>query len=87
MKLTLSSIFLLLWLSTSLFIVNERESAVVLFFGDPIQTVLEPGLHVKAPWPFHLLKRYDKRSRLLKIDSIEVFSKDTKNLVVSPFVV
>jgi len=33
-----------------LFTVNEREQAVVLQFGDPVQSYTQPGLYFKAPF-------------------------------------
>ncbi len=33
-----------------IFVVDERESAVVLRFGKPIHVYTEPGLHFKTPF-------------------------------------
>ncbi|MDX1402378.1 MAG: protease modulator HflC, partial [Kiloniellales bacterium] len=32
------------------FTVNETEHAIVTQFGDPIETISEPGSKVKLPW-------------------------------------
>jgi modulator of FtsH protease HflC len=76
-----------LWLSTGLFVLDERELAVVTMFGDPIETIAEPGLKVKFPWPIQVVHRFDRRSQLLDVEVQEAFTKDTKNLVLKPYVV
>ena len=59
----LGGILALLWLSSSLFILDERQIGVLTSFGNPIQTIEQPGLHVKAPWPFNDIQRFDRRAR------------------------
>ena len=77
----------LLWLSTCLFIIDERQVGVLTSFGNPIKTIDTPGLHLKAPWPINEIQRFDRRSRVLNLDPTEAFTKDTKNLILQPFVV
>ena len=57
---------------TSVFVVDETEQVVILQFGKPVRTILEPGLNIKVPFLFrkklllmtafwnmiHLPKRY-----------------------------
>ncbi len=76
------AILLLLWMSTALYTLDARQLAVVTLFGDPIENITTPGLHLKAPWPFHVLQRYDSRARLLALEPTELLTKDKKNLVV-----
>ena len=75
----------LLWLSSALFTVDAREVVVVTLFGDPGQEIRAPGLHVKAPWPIHELRRYDARAQLLNLPAAELLTRDKKNLVVEAF--
>lgn len=42
---------LVMWLLTSLAVVQPHQRAVVLRFGAPIGEEIGPGLHLKAPWP------------------------------------
>ena len=66
--------------------VDAREVAVVTFFGKPVETVIEPGLKIRAPWPLHSVTRFDKRTQLLSVEPTEVLTRDKKNLVVETFV-
>jgi len=50
---------------TSWYTVDESEQAVVITFGHADDTVSEPGLHFKMPWP---------------IQSVELLSKETFSL-------
>lgn len=40
-----------MWLLTSLAVVQPHQRAVVLRFGEPVGEEIGPGLHFKAPWP------------------------------------
>ena len=64
--LALLAILLLIG-STSVFIVDEKEHVVVLQLGNPVRTVTEPGLNIKAPYPFQDKIVFD--DRLLEYDS------------------
>ena len=84
---TIGGIVALLWMTSSLYIQDARDVSVVTMFGEPIHAVTEAGLGYKAPWPIQKVQRYDARAQLLEIEPVEVFTKDTKNLVVSPYVI
>lgn len=88
MKRILLSLIVLgvLLVFSSVFIVDEREQVVVLQFGKPVRTILEPGLNVKLPFPFQELRTFD--NRLLEYDSPpeEVLSRDKKSLIVDNYV-
>ncbi len=43
-------ILFLLW--SAIFVVNEREQAIVLRFGEIVDVKSEPGIYFKAPFPF-----------------------------------
>ena len=66
------------------FIVDQREQALVLQFGDPIRIIQEPGLNFKLPF-IQQVVRFDKR--LLDYDNApeEVIASDQKRLVVDAF--
>lgn len=42
---------LVMWLLTSLAVVQPHQRAVVLRFGRPVGAEIGPGIHLKAPWP------------------------------------
>ncbi len=72
-------------LGGSVYSLDAREVAVVTFFGKPVETVTEPGLNVRLPWPVHQVVRFDRRAQLLSVDAAEVLTRDKKNLVVEAF--
>jgi len=68
----------------SIFIVDEREQALVLRFGQ-VQSVKEtPGLAFKIPF-INEVVRYDDRILSLDTPSIEVTPSDDRRLVVDAF--
>ena len=76
----------MLFILTSVYIVDEREQVVVLQFGKPVKTVTTPGINVKLPFPFQELRTFD--DRLLEYDSPpeEILSKDKKSLIIDNYV-
>jgi len=76
----------LVWVgATSFFTVNQVEQAIVLQLGEYRNTISEPGLHFKAPWPFQDVVYFD--SRVLDVDppTEEVIASDQKRLVVEGY--
>jgi membrane protease subunit HflC len=69
---------------SSIFIVDEREKALVLQFGQIRQVVEEPGLGFKVPFIQEVVK-YDGRILSLDTDTIEVTPSDDRRLVVDAF--
>jgi membrane protease subunit HflC len=70
--------------STCFYTLGEAEQAVVTYFGEPLRTVVEPGLHFKGPffWRVHC---FDKR--LLEWDGSpdQVPTKDKRYIWVDVF--
>ncbi|MFC5523581.1 protease modulator HflC [Polaromonas jejuensis] len=56
-------------LSSTLFVVDQRQFGVVYALGQIKDVVTEPGLHVKLPPPFQNVSYIDKR--LLVLDSVD----------------
>jgi membrane protease subunit HflC len=69
---------------SSVFIVDEREKALVLQFGQIRQVVEEPGLNFKVPFIQEVVK-YDGRILSLDTETIEVTPSDDRRLVVDAF--
>jgi len=74
-------------LSTTVFIVRERDYALVFALGEVRREIAEPGLYFKLPPPFQNVVILDKR--LLSIDSQEaerIQTSEKKNLLIDSFV-
>lgn len=69
---------------SSFFIVDEREKALVLQFGEVIDTKIEPGLAFKIPFIQEVVK-YDDRILPLDTQPLEVTPADDRRLVVDAF--
>ncbi len=69
---------------SSIFIVDEREKALVLQFGQIKAVKEEPGLGFKIPLIQEVVK-YDDRILSLDTDEIEVTPSDDRRLVVDAF--
>jgi membrane protease subunit HflC len=69
---------------SSLFIVDERERALVLQFGNIVKVREEPGLNFKIPLIQEVVK-YDDRILSLDTQEIEVTPSDDRRLVVDAF--
>lgn len=71
-------------LLSSIFIVDEREKALVLQFGQIRQVVEEPGIGFKIPLIQEVV-RYDDRILALDVDPLEVTPLDDRRLIVDAF--
>jgi membrane protease subunit HflC len=69
---------------SSIFIVDEREKALVLQFGRVVAIKEEPGLAFKIPLIQEVV-RYDDRILSRDIDPLEVTPLDDRRLVVDAF--
>ena len=73
----------LMLLASTLFIVDQRQLAVVYALGEIKEVISEPGLKVKLPPPFQNVVFLDKRIQTL--DSPEtrpIFTAEKKSLVI-----
>ena len=77
----IAAVFLLL---QSLFVVDEREKAIVTRFGAIDRTVEEQGLNFKMPFVDNVNK-YDNRLLTLDSDEFSVLFSDNRRLVVDAF--
>ncbi|WP_323767876.1 protease modulator HflC [Marinovum sp.] len=69
---------------SSVFIVDEREKALVLQFGRVVAVKEEPGLNFKLPLIQDVV-RYDDRILSRDVDPLEVTPLDDRRLVVDAF--
>ncbi len=76
------AVFILL---SAVFVVDEREKALVMRFGDVKEVVEEPGLAWKLPFIDEVVK-YDDRILALDIQPKEITPSDDRRLFVDAFV-
>jgi len=79
-----AAVVVLLLAASSVFIVDEREKALVLQFGRIITVKEDPGLGFKVPLIQDVV-RYDDRILSRDLDPIEVTPSDDRRLVVDAF--
>ncbi|MBU3563817.1 protease modulator HflC [Polynucleobacter sp. Tro8-14-1] len=74
-------------LSSSVFVVDQRNFAVVFSFGQIVRVIEQPGIQVKLPAPFESVRFFDRR--ILTIDNPEAerfITAEKKNLLVDSYV-
>ncbi len=76
---------LLLLIYSTVFIVDEREQALVLRFGKVQRTVTEPGLQFKLPAPFETKIVYEQRILPLETSERQILPEDGKRRVAAAF--
>ena len=67
------------------FSVDTTEFAVVTQFGNPVRTILEPGLKYKLPDPIQTIHRFDNRLQVYEASELELLTKDKKNVVIDHY--
>ncbi len=72
-------LFILLAVASSmLFVVDQRQYAVVFAFGEIKQVVREPGLHFKLPPPLQNVVFMDRQLQTIVVAANERFLTDWK---------
>jgi len=70
-------------LSSSLFVVDQRQFAVVYSLGEIVKVVSEPGLNWKLPAPLQNVVNLDRRTQTLDSpESKPIFTAEKKSLVI-----
>ena len=78
-----AGIGLLALLASSLFVVDQRQVAVIYSLGEIKEVITEPGLKVKLPPPFQNVVFLDKRIQTLDSpESRPIFTAEKKSLVI-----
>ncbi len=73
--------------SSTLYVVDQRQYAIVFALGEVKEVVNQPGLHFKLPPPFQNVTFYEKRIMTIDTpDSDRFITSEKKNLVVDSFV-
>jgi membrane protease subunit HflC len=69
---------------SSVFVVDERNQAIVVQFGEPKRTVTDPGLQFKLPFVEQVIF-LDKRILSLDVQPQEVLASDQRRILVDSF--
>jgi modulator of FtsH protease HflC len=88
--LSVVAIAFLVVVANTLFIVEQREQAIITRFGEPMRVINppqspDPGLHMKTPFLDQVI-RLDKRNQSLEADQEEIVAADQERLVVDAFI-
>lgn len=75
---------LLLSVSSALFTVDQRHSAVVFQFGEAMRTIESPGLNIKIPF-IQNVEFFDKRILNVEAEAKELTASDGKRVIVDAF--
>lgn len=78
------AIIAVILISSTIFIVDQREQALVVQFGSPVRVVKEPGLNFKMPLAQEVIY-FDKRILDLNAEPREIIASDQKRLIVDSF--
>lgn len=70
---------------SSVYIVNEKEKAIVFQFGEAINPNVSVGIHFKLP-VIQNVKKYDARLQTLDEDPARILTVESKYLMVDSFV-
>ncbi|MGB3276335.1 MAG: protease modulator HflC [Castellaniella sp.] len=74
-------------LSSCMFIVRERDSALLFALGEVRETITKPGLYFKFPPPFENVVYLDKRLQTIETrDPERIQTAEKKNLLIDSFV-
>jgi len=77
LSIAIFSLVILFVLST-IIVVDETEQVVILQFGKPVKTIKEPGLNFKLPAPIQVLNSFEKRLLEYDVPPEEILSRDKK---------
>ena len=72
-------------LINSIFIVNEKERAIVFQFGEAVRTDIDVGFHFKLPI-IQTVKKYDSRIQTLDEEPDRILTVESKYLLVDSFI-
>jgi len=87
MPVVIGLLVVLAALSSCMFIVRERDYALVFALGEVRRVISEPGLYFKAPPPFQNVVLLDKRVLSIESQDAErIQTSEKKNLLIDAFI-
>jgi regulator of protease activity HflC (stomatin/prohibitin superfamily) len=66
----------LLWATSTVMVVQEKQDVVIQRFGKYIKTVNSPGLQFKLPWPLHSIATRVPTSKIETKEALKTKTKD-----------
>jgi membrane protease subunit HflC len=82
--LIIAAILMFFLIGSPLFVVDQRQQALIFQFGEVVRVVKDPGLHLKLPLIQDPLY-FDKQILNLEVDKKEVIAKGKKKFIVNAF--
>ncbi|RAK56605.1 protease modulator HflC [Phenylobacterium deserti] len=84
-----AAVALLIVLSQTLFVVDQRQQAIIVRLGEPVRVVNPPGsnqagLNAKVPFLENVVK-LDRRNQSIEADQEEILASDQERLMVDAF--
>ncbi len=80
-------VILLAIASSCVFVVRERDAALVFALGEVRETLVEPGLYFKLPPPFENVVKLDRRLQTIESrDPERIQTAEKKNLLIDSYV-
>lgn len=83
-SITLGALFIILFVISGLFTVNQIEQAVVTRLGEPVRVIKKSGLHFKIP-VLETVAFFDKRLLSVELSALEVTLGDKRRIMVDAF--
>ena len=88
--LAVGAFIALIVIAQTFYVVDQRQQAIVLRFGEPVRVVNalgvnDPGLKLKAPFLENVVK-FDKRNQSFETSEEEIIAGNQERLVVDAFV-
>ena len=85
----IAAVALLIVLSQTLFVVDQRQQAIIVRLGEPVRVVNAPGqnqagLNAKVPFLENVVK-LDRRNQAIEADQEEILASDQERLMVDAF--
>ncbi len=77
-------VFGLILIFSSLFSVDQRQSAVVFQFGEAVRTIENPGLNIKIPF-IQNVEFFDTRLLDVEVEAKELTATDGKRVIVDAY--
>ena len=72
-------------ISSMSFMVRQGEAVIRIRLGKVEQTLQEPGLRFRLPWPIEELVRVDCKKRNFRSQNTEMLTKDNRNIILMSF--
>lgn len=84
LKYAIITTLVLLFLSSTIFVIDQRQQALVIQFGEVVRSINKPGIKIKLPL-IQEVRFFDKRILDLGIEDQEVIASDQKRLIINAF--